>query len=133
MLSRVIGCLGLALAVVLTHAALAADTKVAAVYTVPVQQKWVGTLHRALSAAEERGAIDYTFSESIAPTDYIRVLREYAEQGDIDLIIGEAFGIEQQVREVAAEYPEIAFLMGSSGGPEEPNLAVFDNWIHEGT
>ena len=23
--------------------------------------------------------------------------------------------------------------MGSSGGPQEPNLAVFDNWIHEGT
>ena len=133
MSSRLIAVAGAAVGLLLAYAAAAADTKVAAVYTVPVQQKWVGTLHRALSAAEERGAIDYTFSESIAPTDYIRVLREYAEQGDVDLIIGEAFGIEQQVREVAAEYPEIAFLMGSSGGPQEPNLAVFDNWIHEGT
>lgn len=133
MRSRLMGLAGFALALVLAHVVAAAEVKVAAVYTVPVQQKWVGTLHRALRAAEERGEIDYTFSESVAPTDYIRVLREYAEQGDIDLIIGEAFGIEQQVREVAADYPEIAFLMGSSGGPQEPNLAVFDNWIHEGT
>jgi basic membrane protein A len=133
MSSRLIGFLGAAAGLFVAGAASAADIKVASIYTVPVQQKWVGTLHKALTAAEERGDIDYTFSESVAPTDYIRVLREYAEAGDVDLIMGEAFGIEQQVREVAADYPEIAFLMGSSGGPEEPNVAVFDNWIHEGT
>lgn len=132
MSSRLIG-VAAAAGLLMAQAAAAADVKVASVYTVPVQQKWVGTLHRALSAAEERGDIDYTFSESVAPNDYIRVLREYAEAGDVDLIVGEAFGIEQQVREVAADYPEIAFLMGSSGGPQEPNVAVFDNWIHEGT
>lgn len=133
MSSRLIGILGAVAGLAVVHTASAADIKVASVYTVPVQQKWVGTLHEALTAAEERGDIDYTFSESVAPTDYIRVLREYAEAGDVDLIVGEAFGIEQQVREVAADYPEIAFLMGSSGGPQEPNVAVFDNWIHEGT
>ena len=130
---RLTSLAALAVAASVALPAAAADVQVASVYTVPVQQKWVGTLHRALTAAEERGDIDYTFSESVAPTDYIRVLREYAESGDVDLIVGEAFGIEQQVREVAADYPEIAFLMGSSGGPQEPNLAVFDNWIHEGT
>jgi basic membrane lipoprotein Med (substrate-binding protein (PBP1-ABC) superfamily) len=29
------------------------------------------------------------------------------------------------------EYPEIAFVFGSGLGPSEPNVAVFDNWIHE--
>lgn len=104
--------------------------EVAAVYTVPVEQQWVGRIHKALNAAQERGEITYEFSENVANTDYERVMREYAEQGK-NLIIGEVFGLERAAREVAADYPEIAFLMGSSFGPSQPNFAVFDNFIHE--
>ena len=32
---------------------------------------------------------------------------------------------------MAVDYPEIAFVFGSGGGPAEPNFSVFDNWIHE--
>ena len=103
---------------------------VAAVYTVPVEQQWVGRIHKALNEAKDRGDITYVFSESVANTDYERVMREYAEQG-VDLIIGEVFGLERAAREVAADYPDIAFLMGSSFGPSQPNFAVFDNFIHE--
>jgi len=39
--------------------------------------------------------------------------------------------VERAARKVASEYPGIAFLMGSSFGPSQPNFAVFDNWIHE--
>jgi basic membrane lipoprotein Med (substrate-binding protein (PBP1-ABC) superfamily) len=104
--------------------------KVAGIYTVPIQQKWVGTLHRALSAAKERGEIEYSFSEKVANTDYVRVMREYAE-GGVDLVIGEAFGISREARKVADDYPEVAFLMGDPGGPHGSNFSVFDNWIHE--
>lgn len=104
--------------------------KVAAIYTVPVEQQWVSRINKALKAAERRGDITYTFSENVANTDYERVMREYAEQG-MDLIVGEAFAVERAARKVAAEYPDIAFLMGSSFGPAQPNFAVFDNWIHE--
>jgi basic membrane lipoprotein Med (substrate-binding protein (PBP1-ABC) superfamily) len=104
--------------------------KVAAIYTVPVEQQWVGRLHEALKAAEARGDVTYTYSENVANTDYERVMREYAE-GGMDLIIGEAFAVERAARSVAAEYPNTAFLMGSSFGPAQPNFAVFDNWIHE--
>ncbi|MGP1396836.1 MAG: BMP family protein [Inquilinaceae bacterium] len=103
---------------------------VAAIYTVPVEQQWVSRIHKALTAAEERGDITYTFSENVANTDYERVMREYAEQ-DMDLVVGEAFAVERAARTVAAEYPDVAFLMGSSFGPAQPNFAVFDNWIHE--
>jgi basic membrane lipoprotein Med (substrate-binding protein (PBP1-ABC) superfamily) len=48
--------------------------KVAGIYTVPIQQKWAGTLHRALVAAKERGEIEYNFSEKVANTDYVRVM-----------------------------------------------------------
>lgn len=104
--------------------------KVAGIYTVPIQQKWVGTLHRALTAAKERGEIDYSFSEKVSNTDYVRVMREYAE-GGVDLIVGEAFGISREARKVADDYPEVAFLMGDPGGPHGSNFSVFDNWIHE--
>ena len=104
--------------------------KVAAIYTVPVEQQWVGRIHQALRTAEARGAVTYTYSENVANTDYERVMREYAE-GGMDLIVGEAFAVERAARKVASEYPETAFLMGSSFGPAQPNFAVFDNWIHE--
>jgi basic membrane lipoprotein Med (substrate-binding protein (PBP1-ABC) superfamily) len=60
-----------------------------------------------------------------------RVLREVAEQQKPDLIMGDAFVNEEAVRRVAKDYPQIAFAFGSELGPVSPNLAVFDNWIHE--
>ncbi len=104
--------------------------KVAAIYTVPVEQQWVSRIHKALGAAQQRGDVVYVYSENVANTDYERVMREYAEQGN-DLIFGEVFGVEQAARKVAADYPEVAFVMGSSFQPQDPNFSVFDNYIHE--
>lgn len=104
--------------------------KVASIYTVPVEQQWVSRIHKALKAAEGRGEVTYKFSESVANNDYERVLRQYAEEGS-DLIVGEIFAVERPVRRVAAGYPKIAFLVGSSFGPSKPNLSVFDNFIQE--
>ncbi len=95
-----------------------------------MQQKWVGTLHRALTAANKAGEIDYTHAEKVPNTDYIRVLREYSESG-VKLIVGEAFGISREARKMADDYPQVAYLMGDPGKPHGNNFAVFDNWIHE--
>jgi basic membrane lipoprotein Med (substrate-binding protein (PBP1-ABC) superfamily) len=105
---------------------------VAAIYTVPVEQQWVSRIHKAAEAAVERGEITYVFSENTSNTDYPRVMREYADAGH-QLLMGEIFGVEQAAREVAADYPDTAFLMGSSLKPDEatPNLAVFDNYIQD--
>jgi basic membrane protein A and related proteins len=104
--------------------------KVASIYTVPVEQQWVSRIHKALNGAKERGDITYKWSENVANNDYERIMRQYAEEGS-DLVIGEIFGVERAARRVAANYPKTAFLMGSSFGPSKPNLAVFDNFIHE--
>jgi basic membrane lipoprotein Med (substrate-binding protein (PBP1-ABC) superfamily) len=95
--------------------------KVAAIYTVPVEQQWVSRIHKALNAAKDRGEITYKFSESVANNDYERVMRQYSEEGS-DLVLGEIFGVERQARRVAAAYPKVAFLMGSSFGPTKSNL-----------
>ena len=92
------------------NAQKAKPIKVAAIYTVPVEQQWVSRIHKALNAAKDRGDITYVFSENTANTDYERVMREYAEQG-MDLVVGEAFAVERAARKVAAEYPEVAFLI----------------------
>jgi basic membrane protein A len=110
--------------------AFAAPLKVAGIYTQPIQQKWDARLHLALVKAKDAGDIDYKFSEKVANTDYIRVLREYAESG-VQLVVGEAFGISREARKVADEYPNVAFLMGDPFKPHGKNFAVFDNYIHE--
>ncbi|CUK23204.1 Purine-binding protein BAB2_0673 precursor [Achromobacter sp. 2789STDY5608615] len=107
-----------------------AKTKVAAIYTVPVEQQWVSRIHKALTAARDRGEIEYTFSENVTNADYERVMRQYAEQGN-KLVVGEAFAVEAAARKVAKDYPQTAFLMGSSGKPQQPNFSLFDNYIQE--
>jgi len=125
--------LALALATAATFATPAfAQTKlkVAAIYTVPVEQQWVSRIDKALKAAVARGDIEYVFSENVANADYERVMRQYAEKGNT-LIVGESFAVEAAARKVAKDYPKVSFLMGSSGKPQEPNFSVFDNFIQE--
>lgn len=107
-----------------------AKLKVAAVYTVPFEQQWVGRIHKALKAAEARGEIEYKATENVANADYERVMREYATAGN-QLIVGEAFAVEAAARKVAKDFPKTMFLMGSSGKPQAPNFSVFDNYIQE--
>ncbi len=124
--------LGAALAAGLPGLAMAqqAKLKVAAVYTVPFEQQWVGRIHKALKAAEARGEIEYKATENVANADYERVMREYANAGN-QLILGEVFGVEKAARQVAKDFPKTAFLMGSSLKPQAPNFSVFDNYIQE--
>ncbi len=120
-----------ALGVLISSTAAMAETlKVAGIFTLPVEQQWISRIHIALNAAAERGDIEYVYSENVSNTDYERVMREYAESG-VGLVVGEVFGLERAARKVAKDYPETAFLMGSSFEPQEPNFSTFDNFIHE--
>ncbi|YCI06277.1 BMP family protein (plasmid) [Ensifer sp. D2-11] len=108
-----------------------APIKVAGVHASPVENAWNSVLHKALQDAAAEGVIEYVFSEGISGTDYPRAMREYAEQG-AKLIIGEAYAVEKQAREVAVDYPETAFVLGSSGKESGDNFGVFGTWNHDG-
>jgi basic membrane lipoprotein Med (substrate-binding protein (PBP1-ABC) superfamily) len=108
----------------------AEPVKVAGIYTVPVENAWNSRLHSAMQAAAAAGTITYSYSESVANTDYPRAMRQYADEG-AQLIVGESYGVERDARLVAKDYPETAFLMGSSGGPDGSNFSVFGTWNHE--
>lgn len=129
-LSIVAGILILGTALFAANSFASEKIKVAGIYTQPIQQKWDACLHKALQKAADEGKIEYVYSEKVSNTDYIRVLREYSEKG-VNLVVGEAFGISRDVRKVAKDYPKVAYLMGDTFGPAEPNLSVFDNYIHE--
>jgi basic membrane protein A and related proteins len=106
--------------------------KVFGAFATPIEEPWDGVIHTALLKAKDDGTIDYTYTEDIGYSgDMERVLREVSEQQKPAVIFGDAFGNEEAVRRVAADYPEIAFVFGSGLGPADPNFAVFDNWIHE--
>jgi basic membrane protein A and related proteins len=101
-------------------------------YATAIEEPWDGVIHSALQKAQDDGRITYEFTDDIGYAgDMERVLREVAEQKKPDIIFGDAFGNEEAVRRVAKDYPEIAFVFGSGGGPADPNFSVFDNWIHE--
>jgi basic membrane protein A and related proteins len=106
--------------------------KVFAAYATAIEEPWDGVIHVALLEAQEAGQITYEFVDEIGYSgDMERILRETAEDSQPAIIFGDAFGNEEAVRRVAADYPEIAFVFGSGLGLSEPNLSVFDNWIHE--
>jgi basic membrane lipoprotein Med (substrate-binding protein (PBP1-ABC) superfamily) len=101
-------------------------------YATPIEEPWDGVIHAALTAAQEDGRIIYEWQDEIGYSgDMETVLREVAEDSQPAIIFGDAFGNEEAVRRVARDYPEIAFVFGSGLGPSQPNLSVFDNWIHE--
>jgi len=103
---------------------------VAGIHASPVENAWNSRVHLALKEADAAGLISYQFSEGVAATDYPRAMREYAESG-VRLIWGESYAVERAAREVATDYPETAFLMGSSGGPQGDNFSVFGTRNHE--
>ncbi|WP_306119479.1 MULTISPECIES: BMP family protein [unclassified Roseitalea] len=104
--------------------------KVAGVHASPVENAWNSRIHLAMQKAAEAGQIEYEFSEGVSATDYPRAMREYAEAGH-QLVWGESYAVEREAREVAADYPDTAFLMGSSGGPQGDNFGVFGTRNHE--
>lgn len=120
------------MAVFLAGTAHAQDVlRVAGIHASPVENAWNSRLHEALQDAADEGVISYEFSEGVSGTDYPRAMREYAEQG-VDLIVGESYAVEREAREVAGEYPDVAFVMGSSGEPAGDNFGTFGTWNHEG-
>jgi basic membrane lipoprotein Med (substrate-binding protein (PBP1-ABC) superfamily) len=106
---------------------------VVAAYSSVIEEPWDGVIHEALQEMADAGEITYKYIDGIgyASGAFERAVRQIAEEDKPAIIMGDSFGNEEAARKVALDYPDIAFVMGSGGGPAEPNFSVFDNWIHE--
>jgi basic membrane lipoprotein Med (substrate-binding protein (PBP1-ABC) superfamily) len=109
-----------------------AKLKVFAAYATPLEEPWPSIIHAALNAEKDAGNIDYRFQDNIGyKGDMDKVIRKEIEENKPNIIMGDAFGNEEIVAKAAKDNPDVAFVFGMPGGPANPNLSVFDNWIHE--
>jgi 2',3'-cyclic-nucleotide 2'-phosphodiesterase (5'-nucleotidase family) len=104
--------------------------KVVAVFTTGVDEPWISRVHLALLRAETEMGITYNYTDKVSEKDFEQTLRDHADEGN-DVIVADVFLSEEVARNVAKDYPEVFFVFGSSLDPAEPNVSVFDNWIHE--
>jgi len=104
--------------------------KTAFIPSTPIEEPWVGVIHHALLKAQEEFGIEYDYTENVPYSDIPRVAREYAGRG-FNVIFADVFGCEEEIREVAKDFLDVYFVLGSGAGPVEPNVCVFDDWIHE--
>ena len=112
--------------------AMKAKPKVFAAYATPLEEPWPSIIHAALEEEAKAGNIEYKWQDNIGyKGDMDKVIRKEIESNKPDIFIGDAFGNEEIVAKAAKDNPEIAFAFGMPGGPANPNLSVFDNWIHE--
>ena len=79
--------------------------KVAAIFATPIEEPWDHQIHVALQEAETELGIEYKWSEKVQTADFGRVMREYA-QGGYELVLGDAFAAERELRRTAKEFPE---------------------------
>ena len=101
-------------------------------FATPSEEPWDGVIHAALQQASNAGEITYKHVDNIGYSGGMeRTLRDIAQNQKPAIIFGDAFGNEAAVRKVAKDFPSIAFVFGSGEKEQAPNLAVFDNWIHD--
>ena len=101
-------------------------------YATPLEEPWDGAIHAALTAVAEDGEISYEHVDDLATADEMeRALRDIIATEQPDVIVGDAFAAEEVVRAVAEEFPDTAFVFGSGGAEQAPNLSVFDNWLQD--
>jgi basic membrane protein A len=127
---------GLAIAVALGSAALAADPlKVGFIYIGPVgDHGWTFTHDQARVAVEEHfgDAVETSFVENVPyGADAERVMTQMALSG-VDMIFATSFGYGPDVNAVAARFPNVAFEHATGYIQEAPNVGLYNARFYEG-
>jgi simple sugar transport system substrate-binding protein/basic membrane protein A len=95
----------------------------------PDDNSWNEAGFNALNAMKAKG-YETTYSESVAPADVARVLRELAEKG-FQMIVAHSFSYQDAVFEVAQEFPETNFAWGGGINRTAKNVADYDQPFYE--
>jgi simple sugar transport system substrate-binding protein/basic membrane protein A len=95
----------------------------------PDDNSWNEAGFNATNALKAKG-YDTTYSESVAPADVARVLRELAEQG-YQMIVAHSFSYQDAVFEVAQEFPETNFAWAGGINRTSKNVADYDQPFYE--
>lgn len=78
--------------------------------------------YQALLAAKEKYGAETTYQENLKPADSEQVLRVFAEDGFDYIIVMGGGNYDDQIRSVAADYPETRFIIVSGSFSTPPNI-----------
>ncbi len=96
--------------------------KVAALMPGPINDMgWNATAYNGLLAVEEKYGAEISYVESVASSDMEEVFRSFAMQG-FDIIFGHGFEFGDTAEKVAADFPDINFVVVSSTISNGSNL-----------
>jgi simple sugar transport system substrate-binding protein/basic membrane protein A len=95
----------------------------------PDDNSWNEAGFNALNALKAKG-YETTYSESVAPADVARVLRELAEKG-YQMIVAHSFSYQDAVFEVAQEFPNTNFAWAGGINHTAKNVADYDQPFYE--
>src|SRR5262245_11173267 len=105
---------------------------VVAAFATPLEEPWNGVIHSALLAARDQGKIRYTWRDKIGTGKAMATaLNELIDKSKPDIIFGDAFNSDDEVRHLAADHPKLALAVGSNQPPRKPTLSTFDALMAE--
>ena len=109
--------------------------KTASIFETSVEQPWHTALLQAVDrvAAGKPHGLDMSLdsTESVAPPDAERVLRQYADSGEYQIIWAHS-AYSDAIRNLRDEYPDIAWVFAGSGNEGLGDNAYWvDVFIHE--
>lgn len=87
---------------------------------------WNQSAYEGLVEIKDKLGADIVFNENTQPSDYEKILRDYAKDG-CTLVIGHGFEFSDGAKVVAAEYPDVKFVVTSSDVTNGTNLGSIQN------
>lgn len=87
---------------------------------------WNQTAYNGLVQIEEKLGATVAFSENVKSSDYERVLRDYAKDGN-NVVIGHGYEFSDAALAVGKEFPKVTFLVTSSTVTNGTNVGSLNN------
>ena len=117
------------------EAAMPTELKIAAIFISPVEEPWntslLQTMERLQAEKPHDLTITFDYTENVAPPDAERVLRQYADSGNYQIIWAHS-SYSDQVSVLQEEYPDILWAVSGSGNsPLGGNAYWADVFVHE--
>jgi len=87
---------------------------------------WNQTAYEGLVQVQEKLGAKVSYSENVTASDYERVLRDYAKDGN-KVVIGHGYEFSDAALAVGAEYPDTFFIVTSSSVTNNKNVGSLNN------
>lgn len=87
---------------------------------------WCQTAYEGLMKIQDELGADVSYNENTKPSDYEKILRDYAKAGN-NVVIGHGFEFTDGAKVVAEEFPDVKFIVTSTDISNGKNLGSIQN------